>query len=122
MKRIPVVCFALCLLFLAAIPAKAEWTDWLTSQQYQSEFNWRAGNGWYPRKVNAQVIDGEVLYRAEFIETPPGRFRFAAHHGISNRHFEAYKAEYGNRGYRLIWHARVGYDGRWYNQGVWVQR
>ena len=104
------------------VSAYAEWTDWLTSRQYQSEFNWRASKGWYPTKISANVFDGEVMYKAKFKRTPAGRFRFAMHHGISSRHFEAYKAEYGSRGYRLIYHARLNYDGRWYNQGIWVQR
>lgn len=102
--------------------SNAAWSDWMPGNQYQSEYRYQTSRGYYPRKVSAKVFDGVVHYSADFVRTPAGRFVHAAHHGMTDAYFDEYKYVYEERGYELIWHARLRYGGRAFNQGVWVRR
>lgn len=119
--KLIVTFLGICLILTPQL-SQAAWTDWLPGNQYKSEYRYQTSRGYYPRKVNASVIDGEIHYRADFVRTPSGRFVHAAHQGMTDAYFDEYKYVYEDRGYDLIWHARLRYGNRAYNQGVWVRR
>jgi len=53
-------------------------TKWLTSEEYQQEFNSQMARRYYPPKVEGRLNGGQEQYRSEWEPFPPEPFEFAS--------------------------------------------
>ncbi len=84
----------------AILAAKAYRTvpgsQWMTSAQYQREFDARAREGFYPHEVEGKCQSGAEKFRADWKATPPGA-AFFAHHGMTRQDYERRDQEYRSK-------------------------
>jgi hypothetical protein len=87
--------------FLAASAERtAPGSPWLTSAQFQREFDTLAPQGFYPGEVEGQCqTDGEK-YRADWKAIPSGAY-FFAYYGMTLPSYELKDQEYRSQGYSL---------------------
>ena len=94
--------FAVLALVLSPVAVNAgDWSNWMTSAQYQQDFNTRANAGFYPHKVDGKCQSGIEEFRAEWRKTPSGD-RFLAHHGIDRGAYDSKNREYTSKGFSLV--------------------
>ena len=75
-------------------------SDWLTSAQYQQEFNTRLQKGFYPRAVEGKCQGDGEQFRTEWKILPLG-VGFASHHGLTKEGYDNKNREYSSKGYSL---------------------
>lgn len=75
-------------------------SEWMSSYQYQQEFNAKSQNGFYPSLVEGKCTSAGERFRVEWKTIPPGAF-FASHHGLSKETYESTNAYYSSQGYSL---------------------
>jgi len=75
-------------------------SQWMTSAQYQREFDTWGQKGFYPHQVEGECQSGGEKFRADWRAIPPGA-AFFAHHGMTGRDYERREQEYRSRGYAL---------------------
>lgn len=75
-------------------------TQWMTSAQYQREFDAWGPKGFYPHEVEGECQSGGEKFRADWRAIPAGA-AFFAHHGMTERDYERREQEYRSRGYAL---------------------
>ena len=97
------------------------WTVWHDHAGYQQEFDRQVRNRWYPRMIEAQLIEGVVKYRAFFEPYPSTGFAFYARHSINDEEFGAADIEYTKRGFRRIYQQRIVVGTRPFNQATWTK-
>lgn len=73
---------------------------WMTSAQYQREFDTRARKGFYPHEVEGECQRDGEKFRADWKATPSGA-TFYAHHGMTRQDYDRSNQEYGSKGYSL---------------------
>jgi Polyglycine hydrolase-like, structural repeat len=79
-------------------------TDWLSSADYQNEFNRQVANGFYPVIVEGRNQAGQSQFRAVFVPFPTGVvFFFESRHGITREFYEQRNAELLQQGFTQIW-------------------
>jgi len=74
--------------------------EWLTSDQYQREFNKHVRDGFYPAKLEAKCESGYEQFHVEWKGLPLG-VDFVSHHGVSKEFYESKNQEYVSNGYAL---------------------
>ncbi len=75
-------------------------SQWLTSAQYQREFDTRGPEGFYPREVEGKCQSGGEKFRADWKAIPAGA-SFYAHHGLTRQDYARRDQEYRTKGYTL---------------------
>ena len=75
-------------------------SQWMTSAQYQREFDTRARKGFYPHEVEGECQSDGEKFRADWKATPSGA-TFFAHHGMTRQDYDRRNQEYGSKGYSL---------------------
>ncbi len=94
--------FIILSLLLSPIAVNAgNWSEWMTSAQYQQEFNTRANEGFYPHTVDGKCQSGIEEFRAEWWKIPSGD-SFWSHHGIDRGTYDSKNQEYTSKGYSLV--------------------
>jgi hypothetical protein len=79
-------------------------TDWLSSADYQNEFNRQVANGFYPVIVEGRNQAAQSQFRAVFVPFPTGVvFFFESRHGITREFYEQRNAELLQQGFTQIW-------------------
>ncbi|WP_286178011.1 hypothetical protein [Stieleria mannarensis] len=58
---------------------QAEWTSWMSSNDYESEFKKQVASGKYPLKVVGRNENGESQFRARFVDLPENLEFYARH-------------------------------------------
>jgi hypothetical protein len=98
-------------------------TDWLSSADYQNEFDRQVANGFYPVIVEGRNHAGQSQFRAAFVPFPAGVFFFESRHGITRELYEQRNAELLNQGYTQIWvQSFTDASGIDRYQATWVKR
>ena len=75
-------------------------SQWITSAQYQREFDTRGPEGFYPHAVEGECQGGGVKFRPDW-ETIPSGASFFAHHDMTRQDYERRDQEYRSKGYAL---------------------
>jgi hypothetical protein len=75
-------------------------SQWMTSAQYQREFDTQAKKGFYPHQVDGECQSDGEKFRADWKAIPSGAF-FFAHHGMTRQDYDRRNQEYGSKGYAL---------------------
>lgn len=70
--------------------------QWMTSAQYQREFDARARDGFYPHQLEGECQSGAEKFRADWKAIPPGA-AFLAHHGMTRQDYERRDQEYRSK-------------------------
>jgi len=70
----------------ATPPASGKKGEWLTSGQYQEEFEKRAREGFYPDGIEGRCEDGSEQFRAEWRGLPLGE-GFQSYHAMTKEFF-----------------------------------
>ncbi|MBI2317731.1 MAG: hypothetical protein HYU75_12225 [Betaproteobacteria bacterium] len=83
-----------------ALRVAAYFPQWMTSAQYQHEFDTQARKGFYPHEVQGECQSGGEKFRADWKATPSGA-GFYAHHGMSRENYDRKNQEYRAKGYSL---------------------
>jgi len=76
-------------------------SQWMTSAQFQREFDARAQKGFYPHEVEGECQSDGEKFRAEWKAIPSGA-SFFAHHGMTRQDYERRNQEYPSKGYSLV--------------------
>ena len=94
-----VICFVVGVIFVGLAifltfppPASSKKAEWLTSRQYQEEFEKRAREGFYPDGIEGRCEDGNEQFRAEWKGLPLGA-GFESFHAMTKEAFENKKKE-----------------------------
>ena len=74
--------------------------QWMTSAQYQREFDTRAQKGFYPHEVEGECQSDGEKFRADWRAIPSGA-SFLAHHGMTRQDYDRRNHEYPTKGYAL---------------------
>ena len=75
-------------------------SQWMTSAQFQREFDARAQKGFYPPEVDGECQSGGENFRADWKGIPPGAF-FYAHYGMTKQDYDRSNQEYPSKGHSL---------------------
>jgi polyglycine hydrolase-like protein len=75
-------------------------SQWMTSAQYQREFDTRAQKGFYPHEVEGECQSDGDKFRADWKPIPSGA-SFFAHHGMTRQDYDRRNQEYPSKGYAL---------------------
>jgi len=75
-------------------------SPWMTSAQYQREFEARGPQGFYPHEVDGECQSGVEKFRPDWKAIPAGA-AFFAHHGMTRQDYERRDQEYRSKGYVL---------------------
>jgi len=89
----------------AAVLAVKAWrtapdSQWMSSAQYQREFDTWAPKRYYPHEVDGECQSDGEKFRADWKTIPAGA-AFFAHHGMTRQDYERRDREYRSRGYAL---------------------
>ncbi len=76
-------------------------SQWLTSGQFQQEFNAVTRSGWYPHQVEGRCEAGSEKYRAQWKAIPVGA-SFFSHFGMTREGYDGRTQDYGGQGYSLV--------------------
>jgi len=74
--------------------------DWLTSAEYQQEFDARLKKGFYPHELLGECRSGGEKFRADWRAIPSGA-SFLAHHGMTRQDYDRRNGDYLAKGYSL---------------------
>lgn len=95
---------------------------WLTSRDYQTEFNKNVKAGFYPSKVTG-IFKGEEWFKAEWKRRPSGRFYFHAYHGMTLKTYREKERYYKSKGFSSQNSTRFkGASGIMKYQATWTKR
>ena len=72
---------------------RLSFSPWMSSSEYQREFNRRERNGFYPSKVEGKIQNGRMRFRAIFIPVPSEDFYFYSYHLNPAMVFQACKKQ-----------------------------
>ena len=75
-------------------------SQWMTSAQYQREFDTWVREGFYPNELDGQCQSDGEKFRADWKVIPSGA-TFFAHHGMTRQDYERRSQEYHSNGYAL---------------------
>jgi Ni/Co efflux regulator RcnB len=75
-------------------------SQWMTSAQYQREFDTRAQKRFYPHEVEGECQSDGEKFRADWKAIPSGA-SFFAHHGMTREDYDRRNQEYPSKGYSL---------------------
>ncbi|TSA44525.1 MAG: hypothetical protein D4R56_07040, partial [Deltaproteobacteria bacterium] len=75
-------------------------SQWMTSAQFQREFDTRAQKGFYPHEVDGECQSDGEKFRADWKAIPSGA-SFFAHHGMTKQDYDRRNQEYPSKGYSL---------------------
>ncbi len=77
-------------------------TKWLSSDDYEGEFERQVENQFYPKKVEGRNRNGKTQFRAVFATYPNSAFQFFSHHGLSSEEFKQREGELKSQGFERI--------------------
>ena len=80
-------------------PESSNNSGWLTSAEYQREFDARKSE-FYPANIEGRCHDGREEFRAEWKKRPL-QSAFESHHGITKQQFEDRGTRYASKVIRL---------------------
>ena len=78
-----------------------EKVEWLTSEQYQHEFNKHVRDGFYPDKVEAKCENGYEQFHVVWKGLPLS-VDFVSHHAVTKELYESKNQEYVSNGFALV--------------------
>jgi hypothetical protein len=84
----------------ATSPEESGKGEWMSSAQYQQEFNTKSQNGFYPILVEGKCQNDGEKFHAEWKTIPPGT-SFASRHGINKETYESANSDYVSQSYFL---------------------
>ncbi len=93
----------------------------LTVAQFQSSFDKHVNLGLVPRDIQVTVKKNVPLYDVIF-EKPNDKFRWAAHHHMSDVHFSTNLAKYDKQKLVLRIHRKYSVAGKQFHVGYWAQK
>ncbi len=75
-------------------------SQWMTSAQFQREFDARAQKGFYPHQLEGECQSDGEKFRADWKANPSGAF-FYAYYGMTRQDYDRRNQEYSSKGYSL---------------------
>lgn len=104
------------------IESDVGFTDWMTSLEYQKEFERQNSMKKFPEEVEGRNNNFMNEYRGKFVDYYDGEFSFWTHHGMSHSVYKLKNEQYTNDGFKLIHSQRfVGVLGNVRYQATWVK-
>jgi hypothetical protein len=96
--------------------------NWISSDEYQREFESKYKSRYYPIKAEGRFSDNKFQYRSTFVPFPDGMFYYWSHHGLSTSSYTAKHKKYTSDGFSQIWHQEfIGPNGEKYHQAIWTK-
>jgi len=96
--------------------------EWLTSAEYQRQFDRMVSQQHYPRVVEARLFGEELRFKAEFSPFPKGDFSFYSSHAMTPDEFARQDRINRARGYRLLHRQSVKTKDTEFIQATWVPK
>lgn len=102
---------------------QAVFTDWLSAEDYQIEFDQQVARRFYPTVVEGRNEAGQSQFRGGFVPFPAGTFFFFSHHGIAREFYDQRNVELTSDGFTQIWvQSFTDASGIDRYQATWVKR
>jgi hypothetical protein len=76
-------------------------SEWMTSAQYQRDFDTRAPKGFYPQEVEGRCEAGSETYLPDWKPQPPGA-AFFSYFGMTREGYDNKNREYAAQGFSLV--------------------
>jgi hypothetical protein len=104
------------------LKGEQRFSKWMTSAEYQQEFDTRCQQKLYPVNVQGKNENGIAMYRAVFADYPRSRFSFQARHGLSKERYSQLRNELFAQGYhQLFVHTFVDSSGQLRYSATWTK-
>jgi hypothetical protein len=104
------------------LEAERQQMAWMSSDEYQREFDSKSNSRYYPIKVEGRFYANKFQFRAIFAPFPGGSFYYWSHHGLPTSLYTEKHKKFTSDGFSQIWHQEfLGPNGEKYHQATWIK-